>query len=146
MLTDKKAEFNLGIRSDHSFVKFFTRLHKGRKGTQNSKDIWSIEEMIVQWMLNSIFLELACFEASLPCLELEYQKVPRGTFPQIKKPAQPVMTTTKSNDFLKGECFPEVGKSKQLMGYFPVIICGIGIFLGATGLYFMRKNWWLCTT
>lgn len=39
VLTAKKAEFNLGVRSDHSFVKFFTCLHKGRKGTQNSKDI-----------------------------------------------------------------------------------------------------------
>lgn len=49
-------------------------LDKDRKGTQNSKDIQSIGEIIVQLMLNSIFWILPVLEPYCPIWSLSIKK------------------------------------------------------------------------
>lgn len=118
MLTAKKAELNLDVRSDHSFVKFFMRLHKVRKGTQNSKDIWSIEEMIVQWMLNSIFLDLACFEAPRPLSGAWVSENPVWNFPSDQE-TSPISHEDKRVEWLpERRVFPGRRNVKTAYGVF----------------------------
>lgn len=69
----KSLSVNLFIHW-YNFVKIFMHLDKDRKGTQNSKDISSIEEIIVPLILNSIFWILPILEPFCPVWSLSIKK------------------------------------------------------------------------
>lgn len=66
----------------------------------------------------------------MPCLEFEYPKVPHGTSPPTKKPAQPVTRRTKPNSFLKGEPFRKQESQNSVRGIFQALTVKLGYSLG----------------